>query len=75
MERLQFEQERLLRQCSSMQDSCVGLQRELQDLRNRWGDNQAENQRLTLEVHHLRKNVGVGASVTSSTASDVCMSR
>lgn len=62
VEQLQVEQEVLLGQCSSMHDSCLGLQRELQELRGRWGDNQAENHRLLAELNHLRKNVGLASS-------------
>jgi regulator of replication initiation timing len=50
-------------QCSSMHESCVGLQNDLQALKERWGENQAKNRRLSSELHHLRKNVGLEASV------------
>jgi hypothetical protein len=66
VERLQAEQARLVGQCSSMQDSCLSLQRELQELKGRWGENQAENQRLTTELHHLRRNVSLGSSAGHS---------
>lgn len=69
VEQLQAEQERLMGQCSSMHESCVGLQNDLQALKERWGENQAKNRRLSSELHHLRKNVGLEASIAKTNGS------